>query len=192
MDKFNLKRLLSLTLSLLMLVSVVACAKKGDEAETANNGEVVSSIDEEVETDRSQRKDGVPDDFTLDGQVIRIMCRDTDLRQMDVDGGGEMLGDVIHEAVFKRNEIVKERLKCDFEITAIGGDFETFGSTMENLIFSGDDSFDIINTPGNSSLTSQRDYLFLPLENNKWLNFEEPWWNINAMNEISKDGVKIR
>ena len=70
MNKFNLKRLLSLTLALLMLVSVVACAKAEEETKTTANGDVATSVDDGVETDRSQRKDGVPDDFTLDGQVM--------------------------------------------------------------------------------------------------------------------------
>lgn len=189
-----IKPLFSLLLALLMLFPIAACAKKKDDVngeETQPTGSI-DTVGDNVETDRSQIKDGVPDSFSMDGKVIRILTRDNELRQMDVDGGGELLGDVIHEAVYRRNETVKTRLDTDFEITAIGGDYETFGSTMENGILSGDDLWDIVNTPGNASLTAQRDYLFMALENNPWLDFENPWWNSNAMQEISNDGQKIR
>ena len=52
MNKFNFKRLLSLTLALLMLVSVVACAKTEEETETTANGDVATSVEDGVETDR--------------------------------------------------------------------------------------------------------------------------------------------
>ena len=188
MKKISMKSLISLLLVLLMLVSVVACAKDTPDAETSDSG-VVTTNQENVD---DSMKDGVPDDFTLNGKNIRILCRAGDHRNFDVDGGGEMLGDSVHEAVYKRNEIVKARLDCTFEVTAMDGDWKTFGDTMEVQMTSGDDLWDIVNAPGNASLSRSRDYLFASLQDTQWLDFDRDWWNKETMTEISTNGKDIR
>lgn len=187
MKKYTLlKSGISLLLVLLMLVSAVACKKnKGDENVNSNDQATNEEADGYV-------KDGVPDDYNLDGREIRILCRAGEMRQYDVDGGGELLGDVVHEAVFNRNEKVAKRLNCTFTITEMEGDWKTFGDTMEVQLTTGDDLWDIVNVQGNASLSRSRDYLFASLEESTWLDFEREWWNYEAMKEISTDGTGIR
>lgn len=183
----QVKKIVCLILAALCIVGVVACkSNKTEEAvTTANQAATVIEGSEEI-------KSGAPEGFSLNGRATRILCRNTDLRQMDVDGGGTYTGDVVFDAVYTRNCTVAELLGTTFEITAMDGDWTQFGVTMESSLMAGDDNWDIINAPGNACCTAQRDYLFQELQNSPYLSFENPYWNNAAMEEVSIDGVKIR
>ena len=181
----SLKKLVSVLLALLMLIPAVGCSPDVEEnVETSQN---VST-----DTGNAEVKSGIPDGFSLNGKEIRILARNTDLRQMDVDGGGTLTGDVVYDAVCKRNASVEELLQTKFVVTAMDGDWAQFGTSMETSLLAGDDNWDIINAPGNASCTAQRDYLFYELQDAKYISYDNPYWNTEAMEEISVDGKKIR
>ena len=190
-----MKKALALFLALLMLsCSLAACSSEptDDTADTTAAADTESTAPAETEpavTDRSQAKDNLPADLDLGGKTFGVATRG---RNDDVDGGGEDSADVIYSAVYHRTRTVEERLKMKLEVTAVSGNWQTFGTTMEAAILAGDNAWQIANTPGNASLSSKRDYLFQPLQDNKYLDLEQPWWNAAAINELSIDGKTIR
>ena len=190
----NAKRILSALLCLLMLVpSLAACSDSGDTPAdtTASSQGTETTVPAETEpavTDRSQAKDNLPVNLDFGGKSFYIATRSA----ADVNGGGEETGDSLNDAVYARTRSVEDRLKAKIEVTQISGDWKAFGTTMEASVLAGDSAWQIVNTPGNASLSSKRDFLFMPLQDNKYLDLDQPWWNAAAINELSIDGETVR
>jgi len=113
-------------------------------------------------------------------------------RNYDFDGGGSESGDVVLDAVYNRTRAVEERLDLKFDPLFFDGGYKDFGTQMEKDVLAGDDSWQIIFTTSNASISMSRDYLFRDLSNNKYLDFDQPWWWKGAMETLSIDGKKIR
>ncbi len=188
-----MKKVLSLFLAMLMLAApLAACssepADSPDDSATSAPETTVPPETEPAVTDRADAKDNLPADLDFGGKTFHVASRG----RSDVDGGGEETGDTLNDAVYARTRAVEERLKMQIETTVISGNWQTFGTTMEAAILAGDNAWQITNTPGNASLSSRRDYLFQPLQDNKYLELDQPWWNTAAINEISIDGKTVR
>jgi len=189
-----MKRTFSLFLAILMLaVSLTACASDpiSTPDDTTPAAETTTGETEPKETGRADAKDNIPADFTLNGKTMGIYIR-SGMQKLDWDGGGEESGDVIYDAVYRRTQKVMERLDVGFELTALGGTWQEFGKGMEQNIMAGDDVWQIVFTTGNAAIQSSRDYLFQDLSKNKYIDFDQPWWWVDAMKELSLDGNKIR
>ncbi len=194
-----MKKYLSLLLASLMLASALtACA--GSPADpavdgTATDGTTAPAETEPVatETKREDTKDNLPADLNLKGLAVNIITRDaSSIRPYDVDGGGEESGDIVKDAVYQRNRKVEERLDVKFNVTASTETWKNVGNLMESTILAGDDTWNLYFAQGNMSYSSKRDYLFQDLSKNKYIDYDQPWWWTDAMEELSLDGTMIR
>jgi len=145
-----------------------------------------------AETGRKDTPDNIPADFSMDGAVVRVLMRGGTYRNHDFDGGGSESGDVVLDAVYNRTRTVEERLDLKFDPLFFEGGYKDFGTQMEKDVLAGDDSWQIIFATSNASISMSRDYLFRDLSNNKYLDFDQPWWWKGAMETLSIDGKKIR
>jgi len=192
-----MKKTLSLILASLMLLTALASCS---DTEPENPDDTTASVadttapaeTEPPETNRADVKDNLPADLNLGGKTIGVYMRGGSIRKYDFDGGGEESGDTIFDAVFYRTRAVEERLNFTFELTEVSGKWQDFGKEMEQNIMAGDDVWQIVFTTGNAAIQSSRDHLFQDLTNNKYIDFDQPWWWTNAMKELSLDGNKIR
>ncbi len=190
------KRFLAALLASVMLISAMAaCSEGGDDTpagdDTSASADTTAAETEPKETGRAGIKDNLPADFTMDGKTVGVYMRSS-VRKIDWDGGGEESGDVIYDAVYQRTRNVEDRLKTKFEVTEISGTWQEFGTTMEQNILAGDNIWQIVLTTGNAAISSSRDYLFQDVSQNKYLDFDQPWWWKTAMEELSLDGKRIR
>jgi len=101
-------------------------------------------------------------------------------------------GEVIDDAVYRRNLEVEENLKVKINPIAIPGYWDSkdaFLATAKNSIMAGDNAYDMISgyaayitqMASNNMLTSWTDL--------KKINFDKPWWNKNIVNEMSIGGI---
>ncbi|MBE6613240.1 MAG: hypothetical protein E7632_12195, partial [Ruminococcaceae bacterium] len=200
-----MKKTISLFLAALMLaIPLAACSKDaaaGDDtasADTTVSADITASEDSAVPaettpavTGRKDAKDGIPADFSMNGKTVTCFTRSSG-RKYDWDGGEEWTGDVLLEAVHKRVETVSERLKASLVCLLGPANWKEFGNAMEQNVMAGDGVVQIAVTPANASIKSGRDFLFCAMQDNKYLDFEQPWWNLAAIEELSLDGVNIR
>ncbi len=188
-----MKKTVSLLLALLMLaLPMAACSDGGDTPADDTAGAADTTVAEDTapkELGRADAKDNIPADFSLNGKTIGFLMRS---RKLDFDGGGEETGDVVYDAVYQRTLAVEERLQYKTELTEMTGAWKDFGTAMEAGVMAGDDAWQIIFTTGNAAIQSSRDHLFQDLSNNKYIDFDQPWWWTEAMTELSLDGKKIR
>ena len=190
-----MKKTVSLILAALLLaLPMASCSDSGDtpaDGTTAMADTTAPAETEPAETGRAATKDNLPADFTLNGKTVGVYMRET-VRQQDWDGGGEETGDIVYDAVYQRTRSVEERLNVKFEATVMDGSWKDFGTGMEQNIMADDNVWQIVLTTGNAAISSSRDFLFQDLTQNKYIDFDQPWWWKSAMEELSLDGKRIR
>ena len=106
-------RCASFMLAALMAVpSFASCG--GDTAGTTDTTPVTEA-QTEVETldpnDRSLTKDSLPDGLDFGGRKFGVYCASTKRNEEFFAGLGEETGEVVEDAVYRRNQTVQERLK---------------------------------------------------------------------------------
>lgn len=191
-----LKRILScLLLSALCLSSVVACAGSGDPsgAKDTTAAPVVTTAPSETtppETTPAETEpsDGL-EDKNMEGFEFSILHCSSDslnwaLVTLDVE---ESNGELINDAIFKRNMTMEERFNMTIKV-----DEDTHGtvnSQYKTLVMSGDNPYDIIMQYGIYSLKSlsyQADMSVIP-----HINYDAAWWNPNATSEFNIGGKQV-
>ncbi len=192
-----MKRFLAFLMAALMSLSILAaCANDtpavdGTDDTTAGDTTAAETTTAVTETDRSQAKDNIPADLTLNGKTIGVTMR-TSFREKDFDGGGVSSEDVLNEAMYKRTSKVADRLKVNFKVDNAIEAYKDFSKSLESTILAGDDVWQIVLASGNASLDIGNDYLFADLTSNKYIDIDQPWWWGDAIREVSLDGKQVR
>ncbi len=186
-----MKRIFALILALFLLTpAIIACTKDENTPDTTDTTETTAP-EETAETGRASLKDDLPADFSLNGDTVTVITRDT-YRTFDWDGGESKDSDVLAQAVYNRTRAVEARLATTFDVTEIaGGDWQTYGQELEQILLAGEE-YDIALAASNASIRRGNDYLFQDMSKSKYLDFEKPWWSLDSMEAISLDGKKIR
>ena len=189
-------KLLSLLLTFVMLIIAIASCSGGDNgpAETTAkaNGDNQGGEAETTEAvlTAEQQRNAVSDDLPdqdFGGYNFRMYYFGETFG--DEICPAEISGDVIMDAVYERNMAVEERF--NIKITAINSGFtawDQFTNSEKNIIMAGDDAFDltfghIIGAPNNSLEGLYIDFHQIP-----YLNFDKPWWQDAAVNELTLNG----
>ncbi len=132
--------------------------------------------------------DSVPTDLKFSGETINFYIRD-DLTIAEFDA--EETGDIIDDAVHKRNRDVSERLGVDFnfiEGPGAWGGREEFTRNVTTSVMANDQAYDIIG--GYSMATAALavgDYL-CDLNDTEYLDFSKPWWSDSLLKEATING----
>ncbi len=185
-------RFITFLLSLMMIVPLLAaCSSGGGETASTTGSGSAQTQATETEDPRKTIKDSVPDDFNLNGRTIGLYCQSTALN-LDVNGGGELSGDVVYDAVYMRNQTVENRLNCTIKVTDFDGTWQDYGTQLDSFILAGDDQYQIVWSAANTCIQQGRDYLFQPMNDNPYLDLSEPWWYKESMEGLSYDGKHIR
>lgn len=144
------KKTLCLLLALLMLLPlVVSCRKDIEDDETDSDSAIVENGEESVtETSKYDEYDDIGE-MDLGGRkfIIAQPNMNTYANEIDVD---RMTGDIVYDAIYKRNAEVERRLKCDVVQLALGGteaDTETILNDLEENVLGESVEYDaILNT----------------------------------------------
>ena len=166
MKSQSLRTLALLLCGTAVLPLLVSC---GGVKEEVSNASATTAETQAAETEPARQKDSVPDGFTFGGRTITFFTRDG-LRKSDVDGGGELSGDLVEDAVYARNQTVEDRLNVKISVISDPGNWKDAGAVMESSILAGDDAWQVVFTSGNSAIQSSRDYLFQDVSALKYIN----------------------
>lgn len=133
-----MKRLLSLVLIVLMLFSCISCAGNKDEEETESSVETVDS---------NESKSGVPEGTDFGGKSIKIWYTTTSSAASEsfVDLNPDMSGDSLQQSIWVLNNTVSTRLNVVLDYENTGVPSSDAGTSIQRLILSGDDTYDVFN-----------------------------------------------
>jgi len=199
----NMKKFicLLLILNIMVIPLFLSCSKPAsqeDEISDANT-KTDEGIDENPELLRENTPDSLPDDLDFGGAEFRILHRngdnglygDGDVFEVEVFAEAEN-GDIINDAIYKRNKLVEERL--NIKITPIGiidaswNKAYDFFKYIQRSVSAGDDEFDVV--LGYAALMPQyaMQGLFFDVNSFPHIDYDKTWWSQNFMDEMSIGG----
>lgn len=180
-----------LLITALLAASFTGCGASSDNKTSSGTTSADVSDDNSSETipadelDRSLTPDDLPDGLDFEGKTVTIHVRG-DEGTID-EFSSEQTGDIIDDAIYKRNTSVEERLNITLSVYAAEG-WENYDKAVSNLratIFAGDDSYDLV--AGWSARIPQLaiEGCFLNLYDVPYLNLEQPWWVQSLVDELT-------
>lgn len=172
--KSNLKLIaLLLTASQLALFS---CGNNAQKEETTADSE------SEITT----QSDGFSISKTFDGKEVNIL-----LWTNQLFASTEETGDVINDAVYKRNTKVEDLLDITFAYDVRAGhgtDYSSWLSVLNSSILAGDDAYQLAGGYGYNLTADALNDSFMNLSENPYINFDNPWWPSNIMESADLGG----
>ncbi len=190
-------RIISLLLAALC-VCTTACTGGGEPVETTaaptetTAAPTVTTAPAETEAPETEPvdprmlvKDDLPEGLTFEGRTFNIYAGDKDDNIKFFGGPEELTGELIEDTVYRRNAIVEDRLKVNIEVFASDDTYSTIAQSLSKLVMAQDTTYDLFlgHQCGVVGLTTQ--HLFLNTYELDHINFSQPWWNNNYMEELS-------
>ena len=194
-------RIIALICAILMLVPcLAACANtQGSEETTANNAQTQSPVETEPEKDPRYDnegfwKDDLADEIDYKGETVTILYWDDVERAEFEITEDEADGDMVKDAIYRRNLAIEERMGVTFEwIGQPGdaGDRANFTNYVRNA-YSGGTFYDIIATYSRTAgmLLTNGFIQDLNAIEDSHINVEQPWWPKSMLETCSiKDSL---
>ena len=191
----SFRRLLSLLLACILLVSSVclaACSAPAESGDTTADTTAPAEVESEnPANDRLNAKDNLPDGLHFGDTTLVLLTRtgDDDTKREFVAEKDD--ADVVSSAVFERNSLVEDRLGIKLEIIE-GSDTRHGGSDINNLlaktVSSGTAEYDLISNHMSQTTTSVLAGYLHNLNQFDYLDQDMPWWNSSYSEEVSVEG----
>ena len=182
------KSMLALILAAMLLFFAVSCQSGGEQGKnetTSQEGE--NSGQNESLPQGTNRKD-IPDDLPetdLGGREFNILCHEMLTIEFVAE---EENGDIVNDALYKRNTDVSERFNANIKMINIPGtwaDKDSFMRTVRNSVQAGDAAYDLVAGVTSYIPTLVPEGIFLDINTVGHIDFEKPWWGANWINELS-------
>ncbi len=182
------KRILAAALLLCLLFSAAACGG-GSETNTPSQTASAAGTDAagttapaETELTRENAVSAVPD-MDLKGITVKIGYIDANRYREDIIGADS--GDVVEESVYMRNLEVEEKLKIKLEPVITETAASSNATPFVNAVTAGDHLFDLYNGLQTYTVKHVTKGYFHNLIDDKYIDFDAPWWNMEYMNEFT-------
>lgn len=196
--KHSIKRILSALLASLMLLPLASCGDTGTEPTDTTAAAATPEVTTEAETTpdptlRKNAKDNLPADLNLNGADFNVLGWDHDYTRYDIAGNEDISGDIVFDAIHERNASVEERLNCTITTTIDpSAKWADFAGILQRTVAAGDDTYAFVAAMGNSTIQYGSDKYFLDVSGLDYLDFDQPWWWKDSMDELSLDGETYR
>ncbi len=189
-----MKRIISLTLALLLLFSSVALTltscgkdetKKGDTEKTADT--TAPAEEGDIFAERAAVSDELGE-YDFGGKKFRIATHKPSDFFVEEDNRNK--GDLIADAKFNRNTTVENRFNAEIEITYTGT-YSDVTAWVTKTVMSGADEFDLFASHTASAGGVVLKNVFLNWYDIPNVDFTKPWWSSSCANELTYDGKCI-
>ncbi|MCI8388005.1 MAG: hypothetical protein HFE63_06010 [Clostridiales bacterium] len=174
--------------SIILLSSVaamVSCGDKGNSTSDDSSSRVSDTepIVKDALEERAEIADGLPvKDYKGDSFTI---AAETQNEWMILQA--EETGDVISDAVYKRNMAVEERFNVKLAVLADSQD--NLNSRITNSIQANDDDIDLCFTHVVSTGLMAMNDVFMNWYDIPYIDFSKPWWSQSNVDDLTVDGV---
>jgi len=170
-----MKKILCMTLALLMLVSCLlatSCAKKEDSAETtvafttaADGGDTSKTL-------------SVPEELDYNKKEFNILgCSDWGVEEFTPDKPD--MGDQVSAAIVARDNFIQDYLNVQIKVDRIKGQFNdriTFAQTVENNVQSDVEAYDLVACYSLVAPSLATRGLLVDLNQTQYFNANKAWW----------------
>jgi len=164
-----------------------AAAETGETAGAAGEtagaaGETDPVETEPAETTRADRKDTLPEGLNFNDTTLNFILRE---EMALYDATGDNGGDIIYDAVYKRNVSVEERLGVKLNYILEGFDFNLMAAKVEKSVLGGLDEYDVVMQRGMQTFSQVMKKMYRDLNDAPHLNLEQPWWWMDTVRDTS-------
>ena len=176
-------RIFALLMALLMMLSmVVSCKKKGETETTETNGQV------DIQTEEKEITPDIP--AKNYDRTINVLQRSGAWKE-EWDPELENT-DVLSDAIYTRNVYLSDKYGIDFAYHHIPLLAESAGgpsaNTIKDSLMSGTAAYDIISYSPLFLSSWAQEGLLAQINDLPYIDFSQPWWYSDVMNQISVDG----
>lgn len=178
--KFRMKRIISIILLLVLLLITCSCSKTQTVAETTAVVETTTAETEE------ELKSNLPNDLDLNGMELIIFHTSDD---MFAEESLELSGDVVNDAIFKRNSTVMEQLNVS--LVYMENDDYDCAPEVRASVLAGSDDFQIVSGSQWIVAPLVLENTLMNLAVGSYLDLEQPWWAV-AYNREAAIGDDVR
>ena len=180
-------RIIALLLAVItVLAMAVSCAEGSGEDDTSAQAVNTEGTPEETTASIYDADgyllDNLPDNLNYNGETVKILYwSDCEREEFEITED-ELSGNIVNDAIFKRNANTEERLGVKFEWYSTKGNnsnIQNFTNYVTNLYSSGgDDLVDLIGTYSRSAATCSTAGLLYDINkiSNSYIDFDMPWW----------------
>ena len=180
---------ISAILILCLMLSALSCAKKDDEG--ANNTEDISKESENIENQNEEQKIEEPRIFSeapvndFEGYNLRILSREASTADHHWEAkeivAEEETGDIVNDAVYKRNTTISERY--NIQITRVAN--ADPAALAKKSVTAGSDDYDLIFASIATTVTIAQNGCLLNLKDVMYIDLPKPWYDQNANEQLS-------
>lgn len=172
-----------LLIAVFLLTYLISCSepaqKSGDpQATTAATAETSAA-----ETDRSQTADNVPV-LNFEGKEFRVIYHDAQYQKMDIVAD-ELNGDVINDAVYRRNLAVEERLNTKIKPIPGGANSTGVIDIVRPSVTAASDDFDLVVSHALRTAALVSEGLFTDWYTIPYIELDQPWWTDRAVEQLT-------
>lgn len=175
----RLVRISALLLAALLLICAVSCGTAGTETDTtAAVAETDAPTEPAAETDKYEIGDLLNETYDFKDETIVIASRGRQWTADEVAVEAEM-GDLINDAIFKRNLSVENRLKIKIDnyLMTPGTDNYEIAELIKTQVKSGLDDYDLICASVYASIISTAENIYYDLKELNALDLSRPYWS---------------
>ncbi|MBQ4137050.1 MAG: hypothetical protein IJD67_02965 [Clostridia bacterium] len=174
-------RFLLLLLCLCMLLPVAACESN------ENNNDITNNKYYYDDSCRERAEDHIPFGYNLENQTITFFTRDSNDKQIVGDGEST---DIIYSRIHERNRTVEERLNVDLAFTSTSTD--DMVADMKKEISTMSTAWEVVIVPSSHTVGQKLFNYFHNLNDSKYIDIHERWWQEDSIMELSMDNINYR
>ena len=197
------KKLLCFVLSTLSIafLAVPLFACRGETGQDQTNTDVSearpndggeNAAPEDNAADRANRKDSLPDGLDFKGAEYRVLNRsDDDFNTIEFVE--TEIGEVVNDAIYRRQKSVEGRLNVSIVPVSIPGDWsnkDKFLSRLKSSVNAGDDEFDVVAAYAYYITPFMLEGYFANFDKIPYIDYEKPWWP-DSITQHLKIGNKL-
>ena len=178
------------TLLLILLMLIPAAAGCGGAASDDDSVTPVTSASGDTsETDAGEYVDTRFVGVNFNGKEFRVQTSvdayDATNANEFIAGSGEENGEVVNDAVFKRNLTVEELLNVKLKFTESEYTYSTAEGEIRKIVMAGDDLFDLIINDVRSVIALTDENIVWNVANFDNFDYSKPYWYWDSMEDMS-------
>ena len=167
---------------ILLLSMLISCGQKNDPAVEETGTDLIPN---NTEPETTEISDSLPP-LDFEGSTVTISCRGDEDTILEITADEEN-GDLVNDAVFRRNMSVEERLNVKLNCIPADG-WASYDNTLKKYrasIQAGDSDYDLIAAWSSRVPLIATEGLFIDLNTVQYIDKAKPWWNQDMVNNLA-------
>ena len=174
------KHFISTALLIALLAQLTAC---GGAAETPAGDTTAAADTTAAITETERLTADIPTGLDYKGYKFRVLARATPMSWDNYDLVAESeTGDLINDAVFKRNLALSEKLNVEFVRVGVEG-YDVVGPATKSIL-AGTDEYDIIMPSITDAANLAQQDMLTPLQEMTYMDLDKPWYDQRCIDEL--------